>query len=148
MCIYSRMNLSQDWDFFSDPTVELNEFVYASGVNGVVTDFPQTATLYEKNRCLTMSSPPTFAGAVPRRGLFAVMNPVLRPPAEAPSPVLTISDVSEPALSPAIDIVPAPEPSTPSQRFNIFVGRSDVAIRGVPEIGFIRFVDILAEVLN
>ncbi|GAB2230462.1 hypothetical protein Droror1_Dr00014727 [Drosera rotundifolia] len=114
--LFQNEFVSQDWDFFSDPTVELNEFVYASGVNGVVTDFPQTATLYKKNRCLTMSSPPAFAGAVPPGGLFEVMNPALYPPAEAPFPVLTIADVSEPALSPAIDLVPAPEPSAPKSR--------------------------------
>ncbi|GAB2284740.1 hypothetical protein Dimus_019194 [Dionaea muscipula] len=112
--LFQNEFVSQDWDFLSDPTMEINEFALAVGVNGVVTDFPQTAALYKKSRCLTMSIPPNFTNPVLPGGLFEIMNPILFPPVEAPAPVLTVADVSEPALSPAVEIlVPAPAPAAP-----------------------------------
>lgn len=38
--------MSQAWDFFSDPTVEINSFVQGAGVDGIFTDFPGTARRY------------------------------------------------------------------------------------------------------
>ena len=39
--------LSQPWDFFSDPTVEINSFVQGTGVDGIITEFPGTVTQYK-----------------------------------------------------------------------------------------------------
>ncbi|GAB2230017.1 hypothetical protein Droror1_Dr00014273 [Drosera rotundifolia] len=104
----------QDWDFFDDPIVEINEFAYGAGVNGIVTEFPQTAALYRKSKCLTMKNPPVFAGVVPPGGWLSFLNPALTPPVGAPAPILTVSDVSEPALSPVTEILEAPAPSNPT----------------------------------
>lgn len=38
--------VSQPWDFFSDPYVEINSYVNGAGVNGVITDYPATASKY------------------------------------------------------------------------------------------------------
>ncbi|KAK3006559.1 LOW QUALITY PROTEIN: hypothetical protein RJ639_015632 [Escallonia herrerae] len=83
--LFSNEIQSQAWDFFSDPYLEINTFVERAQVNGVITDFPATATRYRRNRCLGLGdkTPP-------------YMNPV--EPAEAPNPVLTDSDVIEPPL--------------------------------------------------
>ncbi|KAL9274765.1 Glycerophosphodiester phosphodiesterase GDPDL4-like protein [Drosera capensis] len=113
--VFRNEFVSQDWDFFADPIVEINEFAYAAGVNGIVTEFPQTAALYRKSRCLTMKNPPVFAGAVPPGGLLSVLNPASLPPVGAPAPILTVSDVSEPALSPVTEIVEAPTASSPKK---------------------------------
>ncbi|GAB2279835.1 hypothetical protein Dimus_014474 [Dionaea muscipula] len=97
--------VTQAWDFFSDPIVEINEFSVGAGVNGIVTDFPQTAALYKKSRCLTSKDPPDFTGPLRPGNVFQLLNPVLLPPAEAPAPELTVADVSEPALGPAVEIL-------------------------------------------
>lgn len=38
--------LSQAWDFFSDPYVEINSYFQAAGVDGIITEFPATANIY------------------------------------------------------------------------------------------------------
>ncbi|MCI46860.1 glycerophosphoryl diester phosphodiesterase family protein, partial [Trifolium medium] len=35
--------VSQAWDYFSDPTVEINSFIQEAEINGVITAFPKTA---------------------------------------------------------------------------------------------------------
>lgn len=47
---FSNEFVSQAWDFFSDATVEINTFVQATEINGVITDFPKTANRY-KSKC-------------------------------------------------------------------------------------------------
>lgn len=39
--------VSQAYDFFSDPIVEINSYVVEGGVDGIVTDFPKTASDYK-----------------------------------------------------------------------------------------------------
>ncbi|PWA45448.1 glycerophosphoryl diester phosphodiesterase [Artemisia annua] len=40
--------VSQPWDFFSDPYVEINAYVNGAGVNGVIADYPATADRYRR----------------------------------------------------------------------------------------------------
>ncbi|GAB4846063.1 hypothetical protein Ancab_025062 [Ancistrocladus abbreviatus] len=107
--------VSQDWDFFSDPIVEINQFVTAATVDGLVTDFPETAASYKKNRCLNSTNLSALS-AVPPGGLLqsmaTVAGPAALPPAEPPAAIFTDADVTEPALPPAVKIVPSPAPST------------------------------------
>ncbi|KAL8131695.1 hypothetical protein AgCh_007580 [Apium graveolens] len=96
----------QSWDFFSDAHVELNSFVVGAEIDGVITDFPKTANLYRRNRCLGLGNKtPNYMAPVAPDGLLTVA--VAQPPAEAPSPVLSESDVLEPPL-PSVE----PTPST------------------------------------
>lgn len=88
--------VSQAWDFFSDPYVEINTYVSQMSINGLVTDYPATAARYRRNRCLGYKQVPPYMLPVPPGTLFRVMNPSLEPPAEAPEPVLT--DVTEAPL--------------------------------------------------
>lgn len=37
---------SQPWDFFSDATAEINSYVLGATIDGLITDFPQTAARY------------------------------------------------------------------------------------------------------
>lgn len=39
--------VSQPWDFLSDATVEINAYVAGAGVDGIITDFPGTASRYK-----------------------------------------------------------------------------------------------------
>lgn len=38
--------ISQPWDFFSDPYVEINSYVMGANADGVITDYPATAARY------------------------------------------------------------------------------------------------------
>lgn len=107
--------VSQAWDFFSDPIVELNTFSTAAGVDGVVTDYPQTAVSYRKNRCLTMGkNTPSYMLPVQAGGLLQLMAPAFLPPAAAPAMVLSDSDVSEPPLPDAVPLAPPPQATAQS----------------------------------
>lgn len=39
--------LSQAWDFFSDPYVEINSYVQGAFVDGIITDYPASARAYK-----------------------------------------------------------------------------------------------------
>ena len=49
--VFQNEYISQAWDFLADATVEINNFVAAAGIDGVVTDFPGTAARC-KSKCL------------------------------------------------------------------------------------------------
>ncbi|XP_078437707.1 glycerophosphodiester phosphodiesterase GDPDL3-like [Wolffia australiana] len=92
---------SQPWDFFSDPTVEINSYFQAAGVNGIITDFPQTAVAYKRNPCLALGKEtPRYMLPVLPGELVTLVQPPSLPPALPPSPVLDDADVIEPPLPP------------------------------------------------
>ncbi|KDP39221.1 hypothetical protein JCGZ_00978 [Jatropha curcas] len=94
---FSNEFVSQAWDFFSDATVEINTFVVEANVSGIITDFPKTAARYKRNRCLNLGkNMPSYMRPVEAGGLMQLIANL--PPAEAPNPVLTESDVMEPPL--------------------------------------------------
>ncbi|GER54924.1 SHV3-like 1 [Striga asiatica] len=105
---------SQAWDFLSDPYVEINNYVAAKGINGLITEFPATANRYRRNRCLGYNgtNPPMYTQPVPPGGLIGLMSNQSLPPAEAPLPVLT--DVTEPPL-PSVVLRPPPGSPPPAQ---------------------------------
>ncbi|GMP65177.1 hypothetical protein CsSME_00026094 [Camellia sinensis var. sinensis] len=104
--------VSQDWDFFSDATVEINNFVMAAGVDAVVTEFPGTAARYKRNRCFGLGNKtPNCMIPVQPGGLIQLMIPQNMPPAEAPNPVLTVPDVVEPPLPAVVELPPTSNPS-------------------------------------
>ncbi|KAL8127370.1 hypothetical protein AgCh_014331 [Apium graveolens] len=123
--LFQNEFFSQAWDCLSDPYVELNLFFSGSGVDGVITDFPGTANRYRRNRCLTLGNKtPKYMDpvGVGHDGLLSVSK--TQPPAEAPNPVLTLSNVTEPPF-PATVVKPdadnrtssgatAPSPKQPS----------------------------------
>ncbi|KAH0919562.1 hypothetical protein HID58_027222 [Brassica napus] len=45
--VFQNEFVSQPFDFFSDPTVEINSYVNGAGVNGTITEFPYTAARYK-----------------------------------------------------------------------------------------------------
>ncbi|KAI3892579.1 hypothetical protein MKW92_048464 [Papaver armeniacum] len=90
--------VSQAWDFFSDPIVEINSYVMGGEIDGVITDFPATAASYKKSRCLK-TLPPYMLPALPG-GLLQMITAAYFPPAGTPNPILTDADVSEPPLLP------------------------------------------------
>lgn len=107
--IFRNEFASQAWDFFSDPTVEINTYSIAANVDGIITDFPRTAASYKRNLCLGDNLPAYMSPVVPGT-LLQVMSYL--PPAEAPYPVLTESDVVEPPLPAVSAKEPSPGGST------------------------------------
>ncbi|KAM0044229.1 putative glycerophosphodiester phosphodiesterase [Helianthus debilis subsp. tardiflorus] len=108
--------LSQPWDFFSDPYVELNTYVVVANVDGVVTDYPATAARYRRNRCSGLPSdqiPPYMEPSKPGQ-LLEFMTPQLMPPAEAPNPILTDADVAEAPIPPTTKKAPPPSGNSTS----------------------------------
>ncbi|XP_048129891.1 glycerophosphodiester phosphodiesterase GDPDL3 [Rhodamnia argentea] len=105
---FSNEFVSQAWDFFSDATVEVNSFVMGGEIDGVITDFPKTSASYKRNKCLALGSKiPAYMSPVQAGSLLEVIPRPVLPPAQAPYPVLTESDVAEPPL-PAVQKALAP----------------------------------------
>ncbi|CAL9087218.1 unnamed protein product [Musa acuminata var. zebrina] len=107
--VFQNEFVSQPWDFFSDPTVEINAHVLGAGVDGIITDFPETARRYKRNSCRNLgNSMPNYMQAVLAGGLISLMNSDSLPPALAPIPPLDVSDVVEPPLPSATPKAVAP----------------------------------------
>lgn len=96
--------VSQPWDFFSDATVEINQYVQGADVDGIITDFPGTVAAYKRNTCSKLGDKApnyTLPVAVGLDGLLALLPAGGMPPTLAPIPALQVSDVMEPPLPPA-----------------------------------------------
>ncbi|KAL3508421.1 hypothetical protein ACH5RR_027822 [Cinchona calisaya] len=126
--LFSNEFVSQAWDFFSDPYVEINTYASQTGISGVVSGYPATAARYRRNRCLGYKTVPPYMSPVPPGGLLSVMAPSFLPPAEAPYPVLTETNVTEPPLPPVVERQPntgtgngstAPGPNPPNGQSKI-----------------------------
>ncbi|EXB81079.1 putative glycerophosphoryl diester phosphodiesterase 2 [Morus notabilis] len=112
---FSNEFVSQAWDFFSDATVEVNSYVTGANVDGVITEFPATAARYKINRCLGLgNNTPAYMSPVQPGSLVELITTDYLPPAEAPNPVLTEDDVSEPPLPPAAPVSPTASPNSAS----------------------------------
>ncbi|KAL3503575.1 hypothetical protein ACH5RR_038024 [Cinchona calisaya] len=111
--LFSNEFVSQAWDFFSDPYVEINTYISNMSINGVVTGYPATPARYRTNRCLGYKEVPQYMSPAQPGFLLQVMAPSLLPPAEAPEPVLTVNDVIESPL-PSVVVRPPPAPGSGS----------------------------------
>ncbi|KAJ1392516.1 PLC-like phosphodiesterase, TIM beta/alpha-barrel domain superfamily [Sesbania bispinosa] len=110
---FSNEFISQAWDFLSDATVEVNSYIQGAEIDGVITDFPKTTNRYRRNKCLNLGNKtPPYMEAVKPGDLFSVIPKEVAPPAEAPLPPLTESEVTEPPLPPVAKIAPASGPTS------------------------------------
>ncbi|CAL0307369.1 unnamed protein product [Lupinus luteus] len=109
---FSNEFVSQAWDFFSDATVEINSYIQGSNIDGVITDFPKTANRYRKNKCLNLGkNTPPYMQPVQPGGLFGLITKGYLPPAAAPLPPLSDSEVIEAPLPPVTKVVQASSPA-------------------------------------
>ncbi|KAI7752741.1 hypothetical protein M8C21_005675 [Ambrosia artemisiifolia] len=94
-------------DFFSDPYVEINSYVNEAKIDGVITSYPATASKYRRNRCLVLPANqrlPYMMKSVALRQLYSIWSfheLTMRPPAEAPIPVLDDADVAQGPITPS-----------------------------------------------
>ncbi|XP_019460982.1 PREDICTED: glycerophosphodiester phosphodiesterase GDPDL3-like [Lupinus angustifolius] len=110
---FSNEYLSQAWDFFSDATVEINSFIQGSDIDGIITDFPKTANRYRTNKCLNLGkNTPPYMQAVQPGALYGLITDNFLPPAVAPLPPLSDSEVVEAPLPPVSKITPAFSPDS------------------------------------
>ncbi|KAE9614757.1 putative glycerophosphodiester phosphodiesterase [Lupinus albus] len=109
---FSNEFVSQAWDFFSDATSEINSYIQGTDIDGVITDFPKTANRYRKNKCLNLGkNTPPYMLAVQTGGLFGLISKGYLPPAAAPLPPLSDSEVIEAPLPPVSKGVQASSPA-------------------------------------
>ncbi|MCH99901.1 glycerophosphoryl diester phosphodiesterase family protein, partial [Trifolium medium] len=109
---FSNEFVSQAWDFYSDSTVEINSFVQGVEIDGIITDFPKTASRYTRNKCLNLGNKtPPYMQPVEAGALYRLIDKPSLPPAMAPYPPLTDSEVIEPPLPPVAKIVSASSPT-------------------------------------
>ncbi|KAF9666500.1 hypothetical protein SADUNF_Sadunf16G0235600 [Salix dunnii] len=132
---FSNEFVSQAWDYFSDPTVEINSFVVGANINGVITEFPLTAARYKRNLCMGKDLPSYMSPAQPG-SLMKVITPGAWPPAEPPNPVLTESDVVEAPLPSVTARSPTPGGGA--------TGVPPAPPNGLPKIGACIFLSNVA----
>ncbi|CAH8261199.1 unnamed protein product, partial [Arabidopsis lyrata] len=107
---FSNEFVTQAFDFYEDPTLEIDSFVRDIQIDGIITDFPATTARYRKNQCYGKF-------VLPETGeLRTFGNPLLLPPAEAPYPLLGDSDVTEPPLPEVRSQPPAFSPSKAEEK--------------------------------
>ncbi|TVU05251.1 hypothetical protein EJB05_48409 [Eragrostis curvula] len=95
--VFRNEFVSQPWDYFSDETVEINNFVQLVNVSGFITDFPKTVARYKKNSCTRLGNDmPNYMQYIQVGSLAQLAQP----PAIAPMPTLNASSVEEPPLPP------------------------------------------------
>ncbi|CAA6657783.1 unnamed protein product [Spirodela intermedia] len=96
------MNIA--FDFLADPIVEIASYLSQFGADGVVTEFPATATAYIRSPCYNYSSVGGYAILPVQPGsLLGMAAPGAAPPTEPPAPALAVSDVVDPPLPPVMD---------------------------------------------
>ncbi|KAG6507896.1 hypothetical protein ZIOFF_033249 [Zingiber officinale] len=106
---------SQPWDFLSDATVMINTYFVGAGVDGIITDFPGTGRRYKRHTCRKLREPPNYMLPIHDRLLLSQMSPGVMPPAMAPMPMLSTSNVTEPPLPTPPPPPPPPPTAVPSQ---------------------------------
>ncbi|KAL3007028.1 hypothetical protein AAZX31_08G313000 [Glycine max] len=95
---FSNEFVSQAWDYYSDPSIEINSFVIGTKVNGIITDFPKTANRYRRNLCLKNGNKEPYRSPIEPGKLFKQISNLYLPPLPPPLPVLTDSNVTEAPL--------------------------------------------------
>lgn len=102
------------FDYLSDPTLEIHSFASLAKADGLITDFPATASAYLGNACLGRRTGTEYSMYLAAPGIIEeAISPQSMPPALAPAPVLsTVSESPLPAVTQAS--APATDSSSPN----------------------------------
>lgn len=95
---FSNEFVSQAWDYYSEPSIEINSFVIGTKVNGIITDFPKTADRYRRNLCLKHGNKAPYMTPIEPGKLLKQISKLYFPPVPPPLPVLTDRNVTEAPL--------------------------------------------------
>ncbi|CAI0427420.1 unnamed protein product [Linum tenue] len=82
------------FDYFADPTVEIATYTHTVGVDGFVTEYPKTASRYQRNPCSDINRSYIILPARPG----SLLNETRAAPADPPKPALTVQDVVDSPL--------------------------------------------------
>ncbi|XP_038698467.1 glycerophosphodiester phosphodiesterase GDPDL7 [Tripterygium wilfordii] len=129
------------FDFFSDPIIELASFIQGLEVNGIVTEYPATASRYLGSPCSEPNAKTAFLMS-PIGGLLSTVESRMQAPAAAPAPPIEVADIVDPPLPPVTksstpdgagagagsNVTPAPGPRSSGFAGNANVGLSLLAI--------------------
>ncbi|XP_022728843.1 glycerophosphodiester phosphodiesterase GDPDL7-like [Durio zibethinus] len=91
------------FDFYADPMVELATYVAALEVDGVITEFPGTASRYMRSPCVDLNGEIAIIPAEPG-ALVKQVPAIAQPPANPPNPPLEVKDVVDPPLPPVTNL--------------------------------------------
>ncbi|KAG1363936.1 putative Glycerophosphodiester phosphodiesterase GDPDL7 [Cocos nucifera] len=95
--------VSIPFDCFSDPMVEIATYAAGLAVDGIVTEFPATASAYFRSPCSDVEANLPFSILPVEPGsLLKEAQPELLPPAQAPAPALDAADIVDPPLPPVL----------------------------------------------
>ncbi|KAL5065027.1 hypothetical protein RYX36_026764, partial [Vicia faba] len=93
---FSNEFVSQAWDYYSDAFLEINSFVIAAKVNGIITNFPKTAARYTGNKCLKHGKKAPYANPIEPGKLLRQISKSSHLTPSPSLPVLHDSNVTEP----------------------------------------------------
>jgi len=97
--------VSIPFDCFSDPTVEIATYAAGLAVDGIVTEFPATASAYFRSPCSDVEANLPFSILPVEPGsLLKEAQPELLPPTQAPAPALDAADIVDPPLPPVVKV--------------------------------------------
>lgn len=119
--IFRNEYISIALDFFSDPLVEISTNIQGFKVDGIITEYPGTASNFLRSPCSDINSKGYIVPAAQTGYLLSMAPPEAQPPAQAPNPALDVSDVLDPPL-PAVsnasqaDSTPAPAAAPTNNR--------------------------------
>ncbi|KAL6221568.1 hypothetical protein ACLB2K_004964 [Fragaria x ananassa] len=114
---FLRNEFSSLWlDYLSDPITEIATYAQGSKVNGIMTDFPRTASKYIRCPCTDTTNPnpyPIFP-VEPGNLINTLIAPEKLSPPEAPLPPLEAKTVADPPLPPVAETKPNSDPESGS----------------------------------
>ncbi|GMH18991.1 hypothetical protein Nepgr_020832 [Nepenthes gracilis] len=103
------------FDYFADPMVEIATYIKGFEVDGIITEYPATASRYMKSPCAEINAKVELPfSPIQPGGLIQLAVTEMLPPAEAPAPDLEVADVVDPPLPEVIkdnSTVPADAPN-------------------------------------
>ncbi|KAH8504995.1 hypothetical protein Peur_045548 [Populus x canadensis] len=101
------------FDYFADPTIEIATYTSGIGVDGIITEYPATASRYLRNPCSSDSMPESSYSIIPAEAgsLLKTVPEETQPPASSPTPALDVADIVDPPL-PAVTKPASPPPAT------------------------------------
>ncbi|KAK5830184.1 glycerophosphodiester phosphodiesterase GDPDL6 [Gossypium arboreum] len=100
-------------DYYADPTIEIATYVIDVKVDGIVTEFPKTASRYLRSTCSDIDAEYCILASQPG-GLLKILPKSLPATAFPSSPPLEIKDIVDPPLPP-VGAVPVLDSKPPPQ---------------------------------
>ncbi|XP_012448234.1 glycerophosphodiester phosphodiesterase GDPDL7 [Gossypium raimondii] len=100
-------------DYYADPTIEIATYVIDVEVDGIITEFPKTASRYLRSPCANIHAVYTILASPPGELLKILPKRVIQTK-DFPPPPLEIKDIVDPPLPP-VGAVPVLDSKPPPQ---------------------------------